>query len=176
MNWRELKADIEQETDTIWLNEPEELYRIRHGIGSSGAGSFGQYFSTLVFANVYTVTLGNHILYPLLHACEDPDISLDVLKKMTHYSLFSGLQPALLLSHVSTPKVNEFAQGIATVLPEISSKDEYRELVGAFKLYINILQYWALIVFPWHIGKLFPSMPVEKLKELLTLADADKQE
>ena len=47
----ELVAELRAETDRIWLDEPEEIRAMRLGIFTSDAGSYGQYFSNMVFVN-----------------------------------------------------------------------------------------------------------------------------
>ena len=55
MTWQELEALFQEKTKAIWLNEPEDLERLRNGIIDSGAGSYGQVFTTLLFLSTSTV-------------------------------------------------------------------------------------------------------------------------
>ena len=68
MDWRGLKKYIETEIDRNWLEEPVEMKRLRHGIVTTGAGSFNQYLSTMMFINVYTIAFGQHMFLCLFNA------------------------------------------------------------------------------------------------------------
>ena len=60
MTWQEVQKKIEAQIDKNWLQEPETMWKVRHGINVSGAGSFNQYLSTLMFIDVYTIAYGHH--------------------------------------------------------------------------------------------------------------------
>ena len=51
MNWKEVRDKIEKETEIIQYIPDEDVLKIfRYGILESFAGSYNQYFTTLVFA------------------------------------------------------------------------------------------------------------------------------
>ena len=75
---------------------------------------------------------------------EDPEMPLELLKKMTHHEICVGFQSTQFLSYVSTPEVHKFALDIVEVLPQIQTKEEYRELMGAYVRYINLIHYWPV--------------------------------
>jgi hypothetical protein len=75
---------------------------------------------------------------------------------------------------VSTPEVHEIALQIVEALPQLKTKDEYRELMGTYVRYINLLHYWSHCTFPWHIGLMFPYKSKEEIDEIHRLSDSLK--
>lgn len=61
MTWQDVKSRIEAQIDENWLKEPEAMWKTRHGINVTGAGSFNQYLSTMMFVDVYTIAYGQHM-------------------------------------------------------------------------------------------------------------------
>lgn len=168
-NWKELKNEIEIEVQKVWVEKPIEIKRMQHGIIPTKAGSYGQYFSTLVFSLIYTLTLGEHTLFDLLKIADEPDISLNALVKFTSISLFKGFQSTEFLGYVGFEKTHIFAQKIEKVLDTLDTKEEYKELLGAYFSYINILHCWIHIIFPWNLGLFFLQKDEHQVKEIIKL-------
>ena len=170
MDWKEVKRKIEAQIDENWLKEPEAMWKTRHGINVTGAGSFNQYLSTMMFVDVYTIAYGQHMFFMFVQMCDEPELSLEALKKMTHNELAVGFQSMQFLSYVSTPEINEFAKDIDAVLFQLQTKEEYRELMGAYVRYINLIHYWHHCTFPWHVGLMYQYRSTSELKEMARLA------
>jgi len=170
MDWREVKKEIEDQIDENWLKEPEAMWKVRHGISVTGAGSFNQYLSTMMFVDVYTIAYGQHTFFMFVQFCDDPDMPLEVLKKMTEHEVCTGFQSTQFLAYVSTPEVHKFALDIVEVLPQIQTKDEYKELMSTYVRYINLLHYWNHCTFPWHIGLMYQYKTAEEIEEMYRLA------
>ena len=170
MIWQEVQKKIEAQIDKNWLQEPETMWKVRHGINVSGAGSFNQYLSTLMFIDVYTIAYGQHMFFMFVQMSDDPDVSLEVLKKMTHNELAVGFQSMQFLAYVSTPEVNEFAKDIDAVLPQIETKEDYKALMSAYVRYINLIHYWHHCTFPWHVGLMYQYKSLDEIKKMAELA------
>ncbi|XBS69335.1 hypothetical protein ABK905_23325 [Acerihabitans sp. KWT182] len=63
-HWRDAKTLIDKEIDRVWLEEPEEIQKIRWGIIDSGAGSGEQSFSVLVHLEAYLMLVRCHVSFP----------------------------------------------------------------------------------------------------------------
>jgi len=170
--WRKVKERIDREVDAIWLDEPGEAKKLRHGVVPSQAGSDNQYFSTWVFVFLYTLALGKHTIYDLLKATDEPSISLDVLKTMTRISLGKGLQPTEFLGYIGMGTAHAFATQILGVLDSLETREEYRDLVGSYFTYLNILHWWIHLGFPWYLGQMFPQVDRETVDQLDALLAA----
>ena len=170
MDWREVKQEILDQIDETWLKEPEAMWKVRHGINVTGAGSFNQYLSTMMFVDVYTIAYGQHMFFLFVQMSRDPDITLETLKKLTHNELAVGFDSMQFLAYVSTPEVKKFARDIDSVLIQLQTKDEYYELMSAFTRYINLIHYWHHCTFPWHVGLMYQYHSPEEIQKMAELA------
>ena len=126
MDWHEVKQEILDQIDENWLKEPEAMWKVRHGINVTGAGSFNQYLSTMMFVDVYTIAYG--------------------------------------------PEVKKFAKDIDAVLNQLQTKEEYKELIGAYDRYINLIHYWHHCTFPWHVGLMYQYKSANEIDMMQKLA------
>jgi hypothetical protein len=149
-----LVSRIRSETERAWIKPPSEIVRLHDGDINSRAGSYDQYFSTLVFLNGETRPLGYCALNGLVRMCKNDKISLDVLREMTPTFIRT---PAEFLGYVGLDTLWHFTQETLRVLPHLQSKEQYVTLVGALALYANVLNTWNLQYFPWRHGVEYPS-------------------
>lgn len=167
--WRAVAQQIDDTWRGIWAEEPVAVRRLRLGVVPTGAGSFSQYFSTLVFALTYTLTLGEHVVYGLVKAADDPNVTLGSLKAMVRDHFVTGFEAPRFLGYVLDPTVHTLAEKIVQVLDDVQDKAAFKELLGGYLTYLNILHWWLHIVFPWNVGSLFPQITRERFEELRRL-------
>jgi hypothetical protein len=172
VSWQQLRDEIYTEALSHWSEEPVEVTQLRSGIVHAGAGSFGQYYSTLVFALVYTLALGEHMVYALVREGHRGEVPLPTLKRMTKADLGEGFKSPQFLGYVLAPNVEAYGERILDVLPEIESYEDYTELIGAYFTYLNILHWWLHVAFPWYLGEGFPQVTPERVTELASLGSA----
>lgn len=170
MDWKTLCQKIELEIDKYWTTEPPEMKKIRHGIRTTGAGSFNQYLSTMIFTNTYTVGFGQHMFFLFVRLAEEEEVSLEMLKKITKMEIGEGFEPMQFLGFVSTHEVNDLAKQLLEVLPTLRSKEEYKQLMSVYTRYINLIHYWLHCTFPWHLGLLYPYKEAAEIDEIYQLA------
>ena len=168
--WQQLIDEIYAEALNHWSDEPVEVAQLRSGVVHAGAGSFGQYYSTLVFALIYTLALGEHMVYGLVREGFRGEAPLPVLKRMTQADFGEGFKSPQFLGYVLAPNVETYAERILEVLPEIESHEDYTELIGAYFTYLNNLHWWLHVVFPWYLGEAFPQATPGRLSELAVLS------
>lgn len=149
--WKEVKSEIEAETERIWLREPEEITQCRNGEFPSGLGSYGQYFSNLVFLEGdqrCTYKGGSTVIKSIM----DPSFTLDACKKLFEWiTLFN----TGFLSCINLEKQHKFARDIIDSYDTIKTKEELKELVTAFFIYAHRMYFWAFNAFPWSLGFAF---------------------
>lgn len=165
-DWRAVRAAIEAETRAIWSVEPDDIKRLRHGITIAQAGSFGQYFSTLVFALTYTLTMGEHVVYGLVKGADNPDVPVKALNELTREHFGSGFQAPGFLGYVLAPNAEHFANDILAVLDQIETPEDFKALLGSYFTYLNILHWWLHIYFPWSLGSVFQQVDATTITEL----------
>jgi hypothetical protein len=145
-----LLDEIETEMRNTWLLPPREIVDIHQGRIASGAGSRGQWLSTLVFVNGETRPLGYCGLGGLMQISRHPEISLETLQLITRNFI---KVPAEFLGYCGLDHLWNFVQRTIAVLPELQSKDEYFSLVSALALYTNQLNAWNLHFYPWDLAE-----------------------
>jgi len=140
---------VYDEIEKIWLEPPTELVAIHEGYIKSGAGSYNQYFSTLVFVNGEVRTLGYLALGGLLKACANPKISLSSLKELMIPFIRTCSE---FLGYCGLETLNKFIERAIELTPTLRTKEEFMCLIGALTLYTNRLHGWSLHYFPWQHG------------------------
>lgn len=140
---------VYDEIEKIWLKPPTELVAIHEGKIKSGAGSYSQYFSTLVFVNGEIRHLGYNALGGLLKVCVNPKVSLPVLKELI--SPFTRTC-AGFLGYCGLESLDKFIEQGIELGQTVKTKTEFMYLIGALTLYTNRLHGWSLHLFPWKHG------------------------
>ncbi len=147
---RDLINRIYDECETVWMVPPKELVNIHNGKIKSGAGSYGQYFSTMVFVNGEVRQLGYNAFGGLLKSFNNQKISLPVAKEIIRP--FTEIA-AGFLGYCGLEKLNQFIQEALVLSRKARSKEELIELYNALCIYTNRLHGWSLHYFPWKHGK-----------------------
>ena len=84
--WQEIKKELEEETDKIFLTCPDEIKRFHYGIiihSDAGKYSFNQYFGHWVHAYAAYMSYQSSV-GTLLQLARDPDSDMKHLKKLFH--------------------------------------------------------------------------------------------
>ncbi len=174
MRWVEVKAMIEDEIDRIFWDEPEEITMCKKGVFPSGASVGGQVLGNMVFLIADTQAMGWKCAKPTVSAAiKDPDMGLEVCKKIWRYStlhiakmLGNEAPPGCPAPWLNVPNLYKFSKAIERVLPEVKTKDELEDLLWSWFNYVDCLNRWFFLVFPWHLGKEFQIVKPEDITEL----------
>jgi hypothetical protein len=149
-----LISRIQDETESVWLDPPQEIDDLHRGIVRSGAGSYSQYYSTLVFLNGETRPLGYSALNGLVRLSQSQNLSLSVLREITPNFVRT---PAEFLGYCGLNTLWSFVQDTFDVLPLLQTKEQFQALIGSLALYANVMNTWNLQYFPWHHGLAYPA-------------------
>jgi len=169
MDWKAVQNKIEKETEKIQYTPPEEVLKIFHyGIIDSGAGSYGQYFTTMVFAEGDCRALAFYNANNLLIIAEEESFTLEHLKIMARLYLPLGSE---FLGYCGLEKIWKFTQDVLGALDTLTTKDDYKELINALNTYVAVVHGWIHHYFPWNIGELFPQ---KKKEDILKMAELSK--
>ncbi|KAF8546817.1 hypothetical protein OG21DRAFT_1035559 [Imleria badia] len=99
-DWRAVKALIEKEIDVVWLEEPDEIRKVRLGMIEGGAGTGNQSFSVLVHLETFLIMDGAHIIFRILQLISDATMTTSQIKNITrvflrttfdHFAFFADL-------------------------------------------------------------------------------------
>jgi len=168
-NWKDVKEEIQEATQEIWLEEPIELKKLRLGIVDNEAGTYGQYFTTWVMVDGDLRSLAKLLVGGLAKATKLESLSLNQLKDLV--GVFLPVGTPLFLGYCGLKSVERFTEEIRAVLPTIETRDQFRELFSTFSLYLIRMTVWLENFFPWELGYLFPQRDKKSAEELLSLID-----
>jgi hypothetical protein len=174
MRWQEVKDMIEKDLDRIFWTEPTEVTMCKKGIYPSGANVGGQILGNLLFLIADTQAMGWKCAKPVVtSAIRDPDIPLETCKKIWRYStlhiakmLGNQVHPGCPAPWLNVPNLYKFSLAIDEALPSVKTKDELDDLLWSWFNYVDCLNRWFFLVFPWHIGKEYQLITQEDIAEL----------
>ena len=177
-DWRTVKDEIETDIDRIWWEEPEEVTMSKLGIFPSGAGVDGQALGNLLFLVADTQGMGWWTAEPAMkQAFEDETFTLEHLKRMWKYIVFhmgklmgDTAPPECPAPWLNLPLLTKFCNEIVESFDSIQTKEEFADLLWSFFNYVNCLNRWFFLVFPWHFGKMIPLVKPEDVERLTKLS------
>lgn len=177
-NWTAVKAEIENEIDRIWREEPIEVTASRRGLFPSGAGSQGMATGNLVFQLTDTFTAGFGVsTVGMDTAIQDDSFSLEQCKRL-FVALYGNIAEQLGgaskngAAWLNLPKVRSFYQDIVDSFDTIFKKAELASVIWSYKNYLKRLYVWFSQVFTWEvIGTLRTSKQVADYEKLLALTE-----
>ncbi|MFE3451834.1 hypothetical protein ACFXJ8_23230 [Nonomuraea sp. NPDC059194] len=142
-----LIGDLHAETQSIWLEAPQELVDLHEGRIASRAGSFDTVLTTLLFVNGETRPLGYANYGGLVRAAYE-GMPLDALRHMARLLLAT---PGEFLGYCGLEKLWAFTQRVLDRVDAID-RDDLVALMSHMTLYVNCLGGWNLHLFPWQLG------------------------
>jgi hypothetical protein len=176
-DWRIVKDDIEKDLDRIFWEEPVEVEMCRLGVFPSGAEVHGQVLGNLLFLVGDTSAMGWKCAQPTVNAVlKDQRFTVEQVEVIW---LAATMPIAKLVGEVDPPRcpapwlnlpnVLRFAKEIEDSFPGIKTKEELEDLLWSWFNYINTLNRWFTVAFPFEMGALLPlrsGANIEHLREL----------
>jgi hypothetical protein len=176
-DWRVVKDDIEKDLDRIFWEEPVEVEMCRLGVFPSGAEVHGQVLGNLLFLVGDTSAMGWKCAQPTVNAVfKDQRFTVEQVEVIW---LAATMPIAKLVGEVDPPRcpapwlnlpnVLRFAKEIEDSFPGIKTKEELEDLLWSWFNYINTLNRWFTVAFPFEMGALLPlrsEANIEHLHEL----------
>ncbi len=177
MDWRAVKDMIEDDLDRIFWDEPDEVKMCRLGVYPSGASVGGQVLGNSVFLIADTQAMGWKCAAPAVRAAlRDPEFTVEQCKRTWRYStlhiarmLGGEAPPGCPAPWLNVPNLYRFSVLIDEALPSVKTKEELEDLLWSWFNYVDCLNRWFFLVFPWHLGKMFPLIGPEDAEELIRL-------
>ena len=170
MDWKAVRDKINGETERIQFTPPDEVLKIfRYGIIDSQAGSYDQYFTTMIFAEGDCRALAFYNANNLLIVAEEESFTLDHLRIMARLYLPLGSE---FLGYCGLKKIWEYTQDVLGALDTLKTKEDCKELINALNTYVAVVHGWIHHYFPWNIGELFPQ---KKKEEILKMAELSRE-
>ena len=66
---------------------------------------------------------------------------------------------------MNLPRLYRFCVEIEESFPSVETKEELGDLLWSWFNYVNCLNRWFFLTFPWHLGKNFPLIKPEGADE-----------
>jgi len=164
-------AEVEAKTEAVWMEEPQDVMRLRLGVVRSGAGTHGQLLNTLLFAQSEVRGLPVNACQAILVSAASELFTLAHLKleARAHLSGRSGL-----LHYLGLHELGELFLRFLTHLDDLTAKEEFVRVLRALKTYGARVHMWTLHSFPWHLGlSMQHRSPTEVAAMSAELAEAD---
>jgi hypothetical protein len=174
-DWKEVKQKIEAELDAIMWEEPLEVKMSRLGVYPSGAGTHGQCLGNLLFLVADTQAMSWWTIEPaMLQALDDPELDVQACKKFWSYTtvhmahlMGDADPPRCPAPWMNLPKLSELCDDIVGSFDSIKTKEELASLLWSWFAYMNRLNRWFFLIFPWELGDHFPRKSPEEIKALV---------
>jgi hypothetical protein len=174
-DWRTVKAEIEKDLDRIFWDEPVEVEMCRLGVFPSGAEVHGQVLGNLLFLVGDTSAMGWKCAQPTINAAlRDPRFTVDQVEAIwlaatMPIAVGRRRRPAEVPAPWLNLPVLRFAKEIEESFSSIKTKEELEDLLWSWFNYINTLNRWFTVAFPFEMGALLPlrsGANIEHLREL----------
>ena len=177
-DWREVKEEIESEIDKIWWEEPEEVTMSKLGIFPSGAGVYNQVLGNLFFQLSETQAMGWATAEPVVkQALANPAFTLEHCKTIWKYltvntaKLQGGTDPPRCPAPwLNLQKLLKFCNDIVDSFDTVKTKEELADLLWSWFNYVNTMNRWFALAFPWHLGKMLPPVTPKDIEQLARLS------
>ena len=181
--WKDVKAKIEAELDAIMWEEPLEVKMSRLGVFPSGAGAHGQYIANLLFLVADTQAMSWWTTEPaMLQALEDPDLDVEACKKFWKYQtvhmahlMGDADPPRCPAPWMNLPKLSELCDDIVNSFATIATKEELGSLLWSWFAYMNRLNRWFFLIFPWEVGDKFRRKTPEEVRALVKSGELPRE-
>ena len=167
MNWGEVKNKIDKEAEKIIFSPPDEVLKIfKYQIIDSGAGSYDQAFTTMVFCEGDCRAFAYYSCNQLVVIADEPSFTLDHLRYLAR--LFLPIGPEFQ-GYCGLKKTWELVQDVLGALDTVKTKEEFKELLNSLNFYVAVVHGWVHHYFPWNIGEIFPQRKTEDIKKMTEL-------
>jgi len=154
---------VENQTKEIWLDEPHDIFCIKHGYLGSEAGCDGQYFSPLVMLSGEIRCLGTHVFADLSVFCRKDEFTLVLLKIMLKQMISTDVG---VVAFFGLRTYGETLKNLDALIDKIESKAQFEEVIDKMFKLTNRYQMWLHQIFPWGLGKTMPRRSPEQYAEI----------
>jgi len=177
-DWHEVKDQLEAELDRIWWDEPEEVTMSKLGIFPSGAGVYNQVLGNLFFQLTETQAMGWATAEPIVkQLIANPTFTLEQCEIVWKYltvnmtKLLGGMDPPRCPAPwLNLPKLLQFSNDIVNSFETVKTKEELSDLLWSWFNYVNCVNLWFALAFPWHLGKMLPQVTPKDVEQLARLS------
>ena len=71
---------------------------------------------------------------------------------------------------LNLPKFSEFCDDILETFDSVNTKDEFWDLIWSWQNYVNCMNRWFFLIFPWEYGRQLPRREPKDIEEMAELS------
>ena len=173
--WKEVKADLEQQTAELFVTCPDEIKRFHYGIithSDAGKNALDQYFGHWVHAYAGYYGRVDNIGY-LIRLATDPRFDLKQLRAV--FDIYDATGAPFFAEYGGQHMQAKATEAVAEAWDSVTSRDELAELLKSYHAFISRLYWWFHWYFPWGVGPaLCHRVSPEDIKEMVRLSQPSK--
>ena len=164
--WQSVITDLEQATEALFRECPDEIKRFHYGIithSDAGKHSLNQYFGHWVHLYAFYMGYADLVLPTIRGFAADPDFDLSHAK--TVFLRFVPSGP--MLQYGGQETLAKHAASVCEVMDQITTREDFMALFDAWMPFVSRLYWWLHWYFPWGIGPaLFPRLTEHDVDEI----------
>jgi hypothetical protein len=164
--WQSVIAEIEQETQALFHECPDEIKRFHYGVithSDAGKHAMNQYFGHWVHLYAFYMGYADLVLPIIRGFAEDPNFDLAHAKRV-----FLGFVPTgPMLQYAGQETLAKHAEPVREIMDQLTAREDFLALFEAWMTFVNRLYWWLHWYFPWGIGPaLFPRLTEHDVDEI----------
>ena len=161
LNWKEVKSKVEKTLDQIYLDMPLEVKKLRAGLLPHNAGHHGQHLSVLESLMMCLMGWPFFAMDMIMHSLNDPTFTLQQCKKLI---ILGNKNPARYAGYIAYPTIWKLWCDVEASLPTVKNKEELKELITPWFVFIFRMHIWNAQIFPWHLAKFVRTKTVAEIE------------
>ena len=174
--WRELKKELEEETEKLFETCPDEIKRFHYGIIShsdAGKHSLNQYFGHMVHVYAFYFVYSSNMFDTIRRLAQDLEFELAHIKKI--FLTIFAIVP-FMAEYGGQKSIHRYTDKVVQCLPSVETKEEFVELLDVFQTYMGRLYWWFHWYFPWGLGPAAcQRLSPEDIQEIVRLSKTDEE-
>lgn len=159
MDWEIAIDTFEERRLAIWENMPQDVYNLSQGIVPGDTNVYGQYVTTMLYADSELRTLCDEVLFYLTETAKEASVDLATLiafsKKLLDYKqkffVFTGV-----------PMASEMLRMYLDALDSLENLEQFIDLTNAALKYFNRHHMWVDLIMPWGVYNGFAKQDFSK--------------
>ncbi|MBE6833530.1 cucumopine synthase-related protein [Faecalispora sporosphaeroides] len=159
MDWKIAIDTFEERRLAIWEKMPQDVYNLSQGIVPGDTNVYGQYVTTMLYADSELRTLCDEVLFYLTETAKEASVDLATLiafsKKLLDYKqkffVFTGV-----------PMASEMLRMYLDALDSLENLEQFIDLTNAALKYFNRHHMWVDLIMPWGVYNGFAKQDFSK--------------
>ena len=159
MDFKAAIDKFEERRVAIWEHMPQDVYNLSQGIVPGDTNVYGQYVTTMLYADSELRTLCDEVLFYLVETAKEGNVDMATLiafaKKLLDYKqkffVFTGV-----------PIASEMLRMYLDALDSLTNLQQFVDLTNAALKYFNRHHMWVDLIMPWGVYNGFAKQDFSK--------------